>query len=204
MFRFEETLSTEFGYGRRARPSLTAVLNNVRKGFEKGSDKIRTFKKPMSFNSHKKEEKRNSSGTQKKNIINPQGSFLQNWNKIFLFASAIALAIDPLFLYIPIVDAERHCLKLHSSLEIAASVLRTFVDAFYIIHIVFQFRTAYVSPLSRVFGRGELVEDPKAIAIKYLSTYFIIDVLSILPLPQVKTSDSEPFKLKWFLDNFIQ
>ncbi|CAH8362962.1 unnamed protein product [Eruca vesicaria subsp. sativa] len=176
---------TEFGYGRKARPSITSVLDNVRRGFEKGSDKIRSFKKPMSFNSHKKEEKRNSSGTQKKNIINPQGSFLQNWNKIFLFASVIALAIDPLFFYIPIVDGERHCLKLHSSLEIAASVLRTFVDAFYIIHIVFQFRTAYVSPLSRVFGRGELVEDPKAIAIKYLSSYFIIDVLSILPLPQL-------------------
>lgn len=184
--RFKETLNTEHGgYGRRARPSLNAVLDNVRRGLEKGSDKIRTFKKPLSFNSHQKEEKRNASGTHKKNIINPQGSFLQNWNKIFLFASVIALAIDPLFFYIPIVDGERHCLNLHSSLEIAASVLRTFVDAFYIIHIVFQFRTAYVSPLSRVFGRGELVEDPKAIAIKYLSTYFIIDVLSILPLPQL-------------------
>lgn len=173
MFRFKEPSSTEYGYGRRARPSLNAVLDNVRRGFEKGSDKIRTFEKPLSFNS------------QKKNIINPQGSFLQNWNKTFLFASVIALAIDPLFFYIPIVDGKKHCLNLHSSLEIAASVLRTFVDAFYVIHIVFQFRTAYVSPLSRVFGRGELVEDPKAIALKYLSSYFIIDVLSILPLPQV-------------------
>lgn len=183
--RFKEPSSTEFGYGRRARPSLNAVLDNVRRGFEKGSDKIRTFKRPLSFNSHKNQEMRKTDGTQKKNIINPQGSFLQNWNKIFLFASVIALAIDPLFFYIPIVDGKKHCLNLQSSLEIAASVLRTFVDAFYIIHIVFQFRTAYVSPLSRVFGRGELVEDPKAIALKYISSYFIIDVLSILPLPQL-------------------
>ncbi|CAH2069274.1 unnamed protein product [Thlaspi arvense] len=171
----EEALSTEYG------PSLNAVLRNVRRGFEKGSDKI---KKPMSFGSHKNEQKKRDSSTQK-NIINPQGSFLQNWNKIFLFASVIALAIDPLFFYIPIVDGAKHCLKLHSNLEIAASLLRTFIDAFYIIHIVFQFRTAYVSPSSRVFGRGELVEDPKAIAIKYLSSYFIIDLLSILPLPQL-------------------
>ena len=189
VFRFKEPSSTEYGYGRRARPSLNAVLDNVRRGFEKGSDKIRTFKRPLSFNSHKNQEMRKTDGTQKKNIINPQGSFLQNWNKIFLFASVIALAIDPLFFYIPIVDGKKHCLNLHSSLEIAASVLRTFVDAFYIIHIVFQFRTAYVSPLSRVFGRGELVEDPKAIALKYISSYFIIDVLSILPLPQVILSD---------------
>ncbi|WZZ41657.1 hypothetical protein YC2023_037916 [Brassica napus] len=57
---FKEPSSTEYGYGRRARPSLNAVLNNVRRGFEKGSDKIRTFKKPLSFNSHKNEEKRNA------------------------------------------------------------------------------------------------------------------------------------------------
>ncbi|KAG7558040.1 Ion transport domain [Arabidopsis suecica] len=170
----EGSLTTEYGYGRKARPSLNTVLKNVRRGFEKGSDKIRTFKKRDS-----------STTTDKKNIINPQGSFLQNWNKIFLFASVIALAIDPLFFYIPIVDGDRHCLNLHHNLEIAASVLRTFIDAFYIIHIVFQFRTAYISPSSRVFGRGELVDDPKAIAIKYLSSYFIIDVLSILPLPQL-------------------
>ncbi|CAE6142977.1 unnamed protein product [Arabidopsis arenosa] len=170
----EGSLTTEYGYGRKVRPSLNTVLKNVRRGFEKGSDKIRTFKKRDS-----------STTTDKKNIINPQGSFLQNWNKIFLFASVIALAIDPLFFYIPIVDGERHCLNLHHNLEIAASVLRTFIDAFYIIHIVFQFRTAYISPSSRVFGRGELVDDPKAIAIKYLSSYFIIDVLSILPLPQL-------------------
>ncbi|ESQ37766.1 hypothetical protein EUTSA_v10028473mg [Eutrema salsugineum] len=179
----EDSLFKDYGYGRKARPSINAVLKNVRRGFEKGSDKIRTFKRPLSFGSHKKEQKRDSS-TQK-NIINPQGSFLQNWNKIFLFASVIALAIDPLFFYIPIVDGEKHCLNLHSELEIAASVLRTFIDAFYIIHIVFKFRTAYVSPSSRIFGRGELVEDPKAIAKKYLSSYFIVDVLSILPLPQL-------------------
>lgn len=189
LFRFKDwisegSLSREYSYGSKSRPSLNSVLKNVRRGFEKGSDKIKTFKKkPLSFGLH---QKRNpSTQKKKKNIINPQGSFLQTWNKIFLFASVIALAIDPLFFYIPIVDGERHCLNLHKNLEIAASLLRTFIDAFYIIHIVFQFRTAYISPSSRVFGRGELVDDPKAIAIKYLSSYFIIDVLSILPLPQV-------------------
>ncbi|VVB06880.1 unnamed protein product [Arabis nemorensis] len=176
----------EYGYGSKARPSLNAVLKNVRRGFEKGSDKIKTFKKPLSsFGSHHKRNHSSSTHKKKKNNINPLGSFLQTWNKIFLFASVIALAIDPLFFYIPIVDGERHCLNLHSNLEIVASVLRTFIDAFYIIHIVFQFRTAYISPSSRVFGRGELVDDPKSIAIKYLSSYFIIDVLSILPLPQL-------------------
>lgn len=192
MYRFKDedkTLTTEYGYEMKTRPSLDKVLKNVKWGFEKGSEKIKIFKKPLSFRgSHndpvQKIQKEKSSIT-KKNIINPQGLFLQNWNKIFLYACVVALAIDPLFFYIPIVDGAKLCLSLDSNLEIAASLFRTLIDAFYIIHIVFQFRTAYISPSSRVFGRGELVDDAKSIALKYLSSYFIIDVLSILPLPQV-------------------
>ncbi|CAN8237703.1 unnamed protein product [Cochlearia groenlandica] len=164
------------------RTSLHSFSKIVRKVFEKVSDK---FMKPPSFALHKRSSTTTTTSTEKKNIINPQGPFLQNWNKIFLFASVVALAIDPLFFYIPIVDGKKHCLNLHTNLEIAASVLRTFIDAFYVIHIVFQFRTAFVSPSSRVFGRGELVDDPKSIALKYLSSYFLIDVLSVLPLPQL-------------------
>ncbi|KAG7595497.1 IQ motif EF-hand binding site [Arabidopsis suecica] len=171
----DRSLSSEYGYGRKSRPSLDRVFKNVKWG----------FKKSLSFRSHKDPDHKETSSITRKNIINPQDSFLQNWNKIFLFACVLALAIDPLFFYIPIVDGARHCLTLDSNLEIAASLLRTLIDAFYILHIVFQFRTAYIAPSSRVFGRGELVDDAKAIALKYLSSYFIIDVLSILPLPQI-------------------
>ncbi|CAB4266564.1 unnamed protein product [Prunus armeniaca] len=44
---------------------------------------------------------------------------------------------------------------------------------------------AYVSPSSRVFGRGELVMDPKKIARRYLRTDFFIDLIATLPLPQI-------------------
>ncbi|KAK4483526.1 hypothetical protein RD792_010723, partial [Penstemon davidsonii] len=95
-----------------------------------------------------------------------------------------AVFIDPLFFYIPVVDAKNLCLSLDNNLEIIACVLRSFNDLFYIFHIILQFRTGFIAPSSRVFGRGELIEDPKAIAKKYLSSYFIIDVLAVLPLPQ--------------------
>ncbi|MCI27420.1 CNGC5-like protein, partial [Trifolium medium] len=49
-----------------------------------------------------------------------------------------------------------------------------------------QFRTAYIAPSSRVFGRGELVIDSVQIAKRYLRRYFIIDFLSVLPVPQVE------------------
>ncbi|KAH9310208.1 hypothetical protein KI387_038119, partial [Taxus chinensis] len=52
------------------------------------------------------------------------------------------------------------------------------------VHMALQFRTAFIAPSSRVFGRGELVIEPIQIAKRYLSTYFIIDFLAVLPLPQ--------------------
>lgn len=84
------------------------------------------------------------------------------------------------------IDDSKKCLVLDKKLETTASVLRSFTDIFYIIHIIFQFRTGFIAPSSRVFGRGVLVEDAWAIAKKYLSSYFLIDILAVLPLPQVK------------------
>lgn len=48
-----------------------------------------------------------------------------------------------------------------------------------------KFRTAFVAPSSRVFGRGELVMDAREIATRYLKTDFVIDFAAMLPLPQV-------------------
>ncbi|XP_020575420.1 cyclic nucleotide-gated ion channel 1-like [Phalaenopsis equestris] len=121
----------------------------------------------------------------RKKVLDPQGTFLQRWNKIFVLSCVIAVSVDPLFFYIPIVDDNNNCLDLDKKLEITASVLRSFTDIFYIIHIIFQFRTGFIAPSSRVFGRGVLVEDSAAIARRYLSSYFFIDILAVLPLPQV-------------------
>ncbi|XAR53965.1 hypothetical protein NMG60_11028920 [Bertholletia excelsa] len=118
-------------------------------------------------------------------ILDPQGQFLEKWNKIFVGMCVIAVTLDPLFFYIPVIDSKNNCLSLDKGLGITACVLRSFIDLFYILHIIFQFRTAFVAPPSRIFGRGELIEAPCAIAKRYLSSYFVVDVLSILPLPQV-------------------
>ncbi|XP_051137154.1 probable cyclic nucleotide-gated ion channel 14 isoform X2 [Andrographis paniculata] len=48
-----------------------------------------------------------------------------------------------------------------------------------------SFRTAYVSPSSRVFGKGELVVDLDMIAAQYLKSEFFIDFIAMLPLPQI-------------------
>uniref|UniRef100_A0A1D1YDX1 Cyclic nucleotide-gated ion channel 1 n=2 Tax=Anthurium amnicola TaxID=1678845 RepID=A0A1D1YDX1_9ARAE len=121
----------------------------------------------------------------KTKILDPQGPFLQRWNKIFVLSCVLAVSVDPLFFYIPVVNDLKKCLDLDKKLEITASVLRSFTDMFYILHIIFQFRTGFIAPSSRVFGRGVLVEDLSKIARRYISSYFFIDILAVLPLPQV-------------------
>ncbi|XP_008788856.1 cyclic nucleotide-gated ion channel 1 isoform X1 [Phoenix dactylifera] len=121
----------------------------------------------------------------RKKILDPQGPFLQRWNKVFVISCVIAVSVDPLFFYIPVINDTDNCLELDRKLEITASVLRFFTDIFYILHIIFQFRTGFIAPPSRVFGRGVLVKDPSAIAKRYISSYFLIDILAVLPLPQV-------------------
>ncbi|KAK6285782.1 Ion transport domain - like 1 [Theobroma cacao] len=183
--RFQDWSSDDGSFAEKVRPSFNAVMGGLRRGFEKGFERIRSLKKPISFRSWgNKPTKKRALGS-RKSILNPQEQFLQNWNKIFLLSCTIALALDPLFFYIPVMDGKRKCLNLDEKLEITACVLRTFMDAFYILHIIFQFRTAFIAPSSRVFGRGELIEDRWAIAKRYLSKNFIIDILAILPFPQM-------------------
>ncbi|CAK9186834.1 unnamed protein product [Ilex paraguariensis] len=120
-----------------------------------------------------------------KKIFDPQDKSLLFWNKLLLISCIIAVSIDPLFFYLPIFKSEDMCLHIDESLAYTITTLRTVVDIFYIIRIFLQFRTAYIAPSSRVFGRGELVIDPADIASRYLHRFFIVDLISVLPLPQI-------------------
>lgn len=120
----------------------------------------------------------------KKKILDPRGPTIRRWNKIFLIACLISLFVDPLFFYLPVVQDDV-CINIGMTLEVALTVIRSVADVFYMIQIFVRFRTAYVAPSSRVFGRGELVIDSSKIAERYLRKGFWIDVIAALPLPQV-------------------
>ncbi|XP_024020951.1 cyclic nucleotide-gated ion channel 1 [Morus notabilis] len=182
----EQEFSTDGrgNYTRKARPSLRSIFGQIHGVFQRGYGRIISLRKKPTSHSVAKKPK-NKEPDSRNNILDPQGSLLQLWNKIFILSCIIAVSVDPLFFYIPVLDDKKKCLSLDTSLEIIACVLRTFVDIFYILRIIFQFRTGFIAPSSRVFGRGELIDDPAAIARRYLSSYFIVDVLSILPFPQV-------------------
>lgn len=123
----------------------------------------------------------------RKRIFDPGSDFVLNWNRFFLISCLVALFIDPMYFYLPAIDygETTSCVKTDRRLAIGVTIFRSLADLLYAIHIVIKFRTAYVAPNTRGFGRGELVTDPKRIARTYLRSDFIIDLAAALPLPQV-------------------
>ncbi|XP_029127187.1 protein CNGC15b isoform X1 [Cajanus cajan] len=120
----------------------------------------------------------------KRTLLDPRGQTIHRWNKIFLVACLVSLFVDPLFFYLPLVRDEV-CIDIGTALEVFLTMIRSVADVFYMIQILMKFRTAYVAPSSRVFGRGELVIDSSKIATRYLSKGFWLDFIAALPLPQV-------------------
>lgn len=157
---------------------------SFKKGMRKGSEGLKSIGRSLRFGVSRAVFPEDLKVSDKK-IFDPQDKFLLLWNRLFVVSCILAVFVDPLFFYLPIINSSTNCLGIDRNLAITATTLRTLVDAFYLIHIALQFRTAYIAPSSRVFGRGELVIDPAQIAKRYLRWHFIIDFLAVLPLPQV-------------------
>ncbi|KAK4404489.1 Cyclic nucleotide-gated ion channel 17 [Sesamum angolense] len=121
-----------------------------------------------------------------KHILDPGSDIVLNWNRVFIVSCLLALFVDPLYFYLPSIGGSKDswCVKTDFKLRIVVTFFRTIADLFYLLHVVIKFRTAYVAPSSRVFGRGELVRDPKKIAQRYIRSDFFIDLVATLPLPQ--------------------
>uniref|UniRef100_A0A7N0TNG6 Cyclic nucleotide-binding domain-containing protein n=1 Tax=Kalanchoe fedtschenkoi TaxID=63787 RepID=A0A7N0TNG6_KALFE len=125
-------------------------------------------------------------------ILDPDSDIVAHWNHIFLSTCLIALFIDPLYFYLPSLGNDDNnpaspptCLTTSNGHALLVTFLRSIADLFFLLHMTMKFRTAFVAPSSRVFGRGELVMDPREIAKRYLRSNFIIDLAASLPLPQV-------------------
>lgn len=148
----------------------------------RGSESLRSFRKSFQMGVSKVFAE-DHEASQKK-IFDPNSNFVQQWNKVFLISCLLALFLDPLFFFLPAISKD-DCIKIERPLTVVVTVLRTITDTFYLFHMALQFRTAYVAPASRVFGRGVLVIDPKLIAKRYLLRAFWLDLIAVLPIPQV-------------------
>ncbi|XP_059276532.1 LOW QUALITY PROTEIN: probable cyclic nucleotide-gated ion channel 5 [Lycium ferocissimum] len=169
---------------RRNGHATSSPSRSFKRGMRKGSEGLKSIGRTLGFGVSKAVFPEDLKVSEKK-IFDPQDKFLLLWNKLFVISCILAVSVDPLFFYLPVFDNTSNCLQIDRKLAVIATTLRTVVDAFYLIHMALQFRTAYIAPSSRVFGRGELVIDPGQIAKRYLRSYFIIDLLAVVPLPQI-------------------
>ncbi|KAJ3671678.1 hypothetical protein LUZ60_007757 [Juncus effusus] len=118
-------------------------------------------------------------------ILDPGGPTVLLWNRVFLFSCLVALFVDPLYFYLLYIGGTA-CVKIETNIGVPVTALRTVADLFYFAHLVLKFRIAFVAPSSRVFGRGELVKDPREIAKRYLkSKDSTLDLIACLPIPQI-------------------
>lgn len=127
---------------------------------------------------------------QLKKPIDPRSRFVNCWSRIFLAACLVSMFVDPLFLYIPMVQpADQLCLENSVSLGRFLTSIRSMTDLFFVAEILVRFRTAYVAPSSCVFGAGDLVVDPWKIALRYITTKsFWFDIAAAIPIPQAFNS----------------
>ncbi|XP_019447642.1 PREDICTED: putative cyclic nucleotide-gated ion channel 8 isoform X2 [Lupinus angustifolius] len=158
---------------------------SFRVGVKKGSDGLRrifgiSLKSGVAWSVFPEDLK-----VSQRKVFDPQDKNLLYWNKFLQIMCILSISCDPLFFYLPYFNHKSFCLAIDSSLANSVITMRTIFDCFYLLRISFQFRTAFIAPSSRVFGRGELVIDPAEIAKRYLQRYFMIDFISVLPLPQI-------------------
>ncbi|KAK4604772.1 hypothetical protein RGQ29_013012 [Quercus rubra] len=145
------------GFSRTAH-ARDGTSRSFKRGMKKGSEGLKSIGRSLRFGVSRAVFPEDLKASEKK-IFDPQDKFLLLWNRLSVVS--------------------------YRRLAITVTTLRTIVDAFYLIHMALQFRIAYIAPSSRVFGRGELVIDAAKIARRYLRGYFIVDFLSVLPLPQI-------------------
>lgn len=175
------------GFGNGSFNALRSFWSGVRKG----SGRLNSLRQSLTSGAPKTAfaEDLNSF---KKSIFDPHDKRLFRMNWVFFSSCIIAVAVDPLFFFLPIIKnyGDSRCIGIDNKFAVASTIIRTVIDSIYFMRMILQFRTAYVAPSSRVFGTGELVIDPMPIAMRYIKSYFIMDLFALLPLPQVEYNPS--------------
>ena len=118
-------------------------------------------------------------------ILDPREKFLKRWRVGFVLLCMTAVAVDPLFFYLPMINQNKKCIGFDGRLWKTTLVLRSFFDIIHLLHIILQFRTGFIDKELRKLAKPELNTDAWKIAKKYLWPRFLLDILTILPIPQV-------------------
>ncbi|KAL5540200.1 hypothetical protein UlMin_044146, partial [Ulmus minor] len=122
-----------------------------------------------------KDENPNPEGSSTgKFFVNAWESSPRWWPEIFLISCVIGVLIDPLFLYIPVINENNKCLRRDDKMEIIALVLRSITDFAYVMHIMVRLQSA--TKIAKALSTSILMGLPWS--------YLLLDILAILPIPQ--------------------
>ncbi|XP_061997729.1 uncharacterized protein LOC133715301 isoform X1 [Rosa rugosa] len=124
------------------------------------------------------------------------------WEHVFVI-SCIAVSLDPLFFYIPIIDETNKCLSMDKKLRTTALVFRSLTDAPLVLHIKDQIcgwvdsdypnwsdsdsnsDSDFDSHSEATSSSLKIVKNRMAKRMQWLSFSIIVNCLAILPIPQV-------------------
>ncbi|KAL2897564.1 Cyclic nucleotide-gated ion channel 17 [Bienertia sinuspersici] len=177
-------LSTHVGYLNINK--LKSKINRVKQVFKLPTSRV--FSSSTSININNVGPRKNEDEPWWMRTLDPSSEVALIWNRIFLVACLVALFVDPIFFYLPKADIEEDneslCMSMDMQLGAVVTSFRTVADIFYLLHVLLKFRTAFVAPTTRVFGRGELVRDRNEIAKRYIKSALFFDLIAALPLPQ--------------------
>ncbi|KAL4614155.1 hypothetical protein ACB092_07G033700 [Castanea dentata] len=104
--------------------------------------------------------------------------FLPWYHEILVFFRAIAISLDLLFFYVPMIKEDKKCIGLNKALFIIAIVLRSVIDIIYIAHFV-------VKSQIRLDERNNESNTTCWAKVRRHLWFIMFNVLFILPIPQV-------------------
>lgn len=128
-------------------------------------------------------------------VFHPHSQFVKMWMKVFMVCSLLAFFIDPLFFFAISISQSAICFYTKWNYVYSLVAIRSFIDTVTLLNILLQMRLAFNAThhhlrkgLKNAVGLvklGELVFDPSAIFWNYFQGFLLLDVFSMLPLPQI-------------------
>lgn len=122
------------------------------------------------------------------------------WYLIFLIPCVFGVLVDPLFLYVPILNQDTKCIRLDRKLKTVTLTLRSLSDFCYIVDLLFLqvtmgWRLTNEEEIEESLRRrnpfifhlaGIIISDVRRIARTIWWSHTLMDIFAVLPIPQVR------------------